>query len=656
MHRIGPILLCLILAWSAVALASEDEDVFTQGEIVVTGKKLPAEHTATMQEIDAADIEAMGATNVAEALQAAAAARVDTAPTSLSANGKQEHLAGLRGFDPRNVLILIDGVPIYEPYFRVLDLRQIPVGDIAKIKIMKGPTSVLYGPNALGGVINIITKKGGGPARGHVDASYGDVETYRANASVHGGAGDFEYFMAPGFAKSDGFRVSRDFDETRNEDGGVRFNSDYRDFYLSGKAVWTRAAGGLSLSANHYEFDGGVPFSMEAVEPSTLWRKHWRKTGAALHGDWAPADYLFVRGNAFYTRFYNTITTYTNTDMSCVAADGDAVSTYDNDVFGYHFLPTLIFGRAQNLALMAHYKQDKVSIQDETGAKWYDYGAETYCWGGQYGLSIGDFNFTAGGAYNFFRRTETPDEDLGEDNGAVDWQTGLAWAPFTAIEFHGGAAKKSAFPDLRSLYGSQGNPELESESALNIDAGLRASLGDVARVSSTYFQSYIEDLIGKKEMGNEFTYENIDEAEIRGVESALNLNLGDGVFRLGLAHTYMDTKDLRDDRNLAKLDFRPEHTASVDGRLNWPKNTHLAVQYYYVGEREYEQPSKDRNIMTMPEYGITNARLSQAIPIDDTTAAKVFIEAKNLFDVYYESAPEKCAPGRMLSGGLAFEF
>ena len=654
------LILCVLMliapSYSKASNDEEDDSAFTQGEIVVTGKRLPAEHTATMQEIDAEDIKAFGASNVAEALQAATAMRVDTAPTSLSANGKQEHLAGLRGFDPRNVIILIDGVPIYEPYFRVLDLRQIPVSDIAKIKIIKGPTSVLYGPNAMGGVINIITKRGGGPARGHIDASYGDVESYSANASVRGGAGAFEYFMAPGFTKSDGYKISDDFDETRNEDGGVRFNSDFRDFYLSGKAAFVKGPGGLALSANHYEFDGGVPFSMEAIEPATLWRKHWRKTGAALHGDWSPTDYLYLKGNAFYTRFFNTITTHTDTTMSSVATNGDAVSTYDNNVFGYHFLPTLLFGKAGALTLMAHYKQDKVGIQNESGAKWRDFGAETYSWGGEYGLGLGSFNMTAGGAYHFFRKTETPQEDLGEDEGAFDWQTGLAWAPHHVIEFHTGAAQKSAFPDLRSLYGTQGNPDLRPESALNIDAGFRAAFAESLFLSSTFFQSYIEDLIGKKETGNEYSHENIDEAEITGVESALDLHVAKGVFNIGFAHTYMDTKDLRDERNLDRLDFRPEHTASVDARLNWPANTSVALQFFYVGERQYEEPSKDRDIETMPEYGITNARISRRIPLDQASSAEIFLSGKNLFDIYYESAPEKCAPGRMLSGGLSVEF
>jgi outer membrane cobalamin receptor len=657
-----PFLLVVLLALPCAVAAGEDEDdtdapVFTPGEIVVTGKRSPAERTATTQEITAEDIKALGATNVAEALQLATGLRVDSAPSALSSNGKQESLASLRGFDARSVIVLIDGIPVYEPYFRVLDLRQIPVGDVAKIKIIKGPTSVLYGPNALAGVINITTKRGSGPPRGHVDVGYGDVETYRAGASASGGVGEFDYFLAPGYAKTDGFPVSGDFTATRNEDGGLRTNSDFVDYYANGKVGWQRGLHGLSLSAGHYAFEGGVPFSMEAVEPGTLWRKFWRKTSIAAYGETAPVDFLLLRGKAFYTRFYNTIESYTDVTMSAVADAGDGVSTYDNDVFGYQVLPEFILGRFGTITLSNLYKQDRVHIQDERGGQWFDFGAETVSGGAEYGVPVADFSFVAGAAYNFYRRVETPTDDLGEDDAAIDYQAGLAYAPLAQLSFHAAGARKTAFPDLRSLYGSQGNPDLDSESAYNVDAGFDARPIPALGLSSTWFYSQIDELIGKKEMGNEFTYENIDEARITGVESAVDTRLFGRWLFLRAAHTWLQTRDLRESRRLERLDFRPEHTASFDGRLHAPFGLSLSAQFLYVGERQYEQPSAARETRALPPYGVTSARLAQRVAWDaGRTSAEFFVEGKNLFDVYHEAAPEKPSPGRSLFGGVSLDF
>ncbi|MHA1568929.1 MAG: TonB-dependent receptor plug domain-containing protein [Alphaproteobacteria bacterium] len=665
------IIFTLLLPLCAVAQADEGEDdeeeevaepgesdiVFTPGEIVVVGRRTPAEMTGTVTEIDAEDIRQLGAQNAADALRIITGTRVDAAPTSLSANGKQEQLASLRGFDARHVIVLIDGVPMYEPYFRVLDLRQIPVGDIAKIKVIKGPTSVLYGPNALGGVINIITKRGAGRPRGHFDASYGDVQTFLGNASALGGYRNWEYFVSSGFAAGDGFRIAEDFGATRNEDGELRENSDYRDLVLAGKLGYFNGLNGLAISANHYQFEGGVPFSMEAIEPGTLWRKKWRKTSVAMHGELTPTDYLYIRARAFYTRFFNTITTYTDTSMSAVAVDGDAVSTYDNDVFGYILMPELLMDEWGTLTFSLLYKNDQVSIQDEDGAEWYDFAAETYSGGAEYGVHFFRFDFTAGAAYHFYRRYETPEEQLGEDNDAVDYQAGLAYAPAAGLTLRIAAAHKSAFPDLKTLYGSQGNPDLKPEYAYNFDAGVRFNMWAPLTLEATYFYSDITDLIGKRDLGNEFFYENIDEATLSGLESSLGFTFFDDQLYLGANHTYLQTTDEREERKLKSLDFRPEHMFNLDGRMYMPWGTTLSVQFYYVDERQYEVPGNERNVRTMPEYGLTNARLGHTFAWDEgRTSCELFFQGYNLFDVYYEQAPEKASAGRTLMAGLALDF
>jgi outer membrane cobalamin receptor len=658
LRRLAAILLSLLIALEYGVVYADDQALaFKQGEVIVYGERTPAEVIGASQILTEKDIRALGARNVAEVLQAAVGLRIDTAPTSLGGNGKHESLVSLRGFDPRNVIVLIDGVPVYEPFFRVLDLRQIPVADVAKIKIVKGATSVLYGPNALAGIINIITKKGDGPPKARIESGYGDVNRYDAGGTVRGGANGFEYVFTPGFETSDGYRISDDFEKTRNEDGGLRENSDYTDYYLSGKVGWTKAANSIALSANHYGFEGGVPFNMEAIEPSTLWRKDWQKTGAALHGELAPSDFFYARARAFYTRFYNTITTYEDSTMSAVLDDGDAVSTYDNDVAGAILMPQFLLGKAGTITLSGIYKIDLTSTQSELGAQWLDFGAETWSAAAQYEAAVSIVRFTGGVAWHFFRRTETPGDVLGKDNEAIDWQAGAAVVPLPWLEIFAAVAQKSAFPDLRTLYGSNGNPDLKPEYALNIDAGVRANPIPQLGLETGWFYSEVTDLIGKRELGNEFTYENVDNATITGIESAVSLSFFQGAFTTRLSHTYMDTTDDREDRNLKSLDFRPEQMAFTDARVRLPFGTALSAQYAYTGERKYEEPSRDREVKTLPEVGLFNARLSQIVTWDENeTSCEFFVEGKNLGDVYYEQAPQKASPGRMIRAGLAFEF
>lgn len=645
--------------WQPLYAGQEEEPapVFYQGEVIVTGEKTAAENIGSIEEINEADIKATGARNVAEALRLAAGIRVDTAPTSISSNGKGEWLGSLRGFDPRNVVVLIDGIPVYEPFFRVLDLRQIPVGDIAKIKIIKGPTSVLYGPNALAGVINIITKKGSGDLRGHVDGSYGTGETFLGNGSVLGNFKGFEYFFSPGFEKSNGFVMSEDFTKTRNEDGGLRKNSAYFDYYLSGKFGYGKGANSIALSVNHYEFSGGVPFSMEDPDPSTLWRKLWRKTSVAIHGELSPVDFFYAKGKVFYTRFFNTITTYEDTSMSSIVDDGDAVSTYDNDVAGFILMPQFIMGKGGAITLSSLYKYDQVSIQNEAGAKWLDFGAETFSEAAEYQLSISGVDLQLGAAYNYYRRTETPSSDLGEDNEAFDYQAGIAYTPVEMFTLRSAVAGKSSFPDLKTLYSANGNPDLRPERALNVDTGFRLNPISMVSLEAVGFYSDIKDLIGKKDDGNSYTFENIDTAQIYGVESTLRLNFFEGIFSIIANHAYTKTHDGRANRKLESLDFRSEHKVVADGRVSAPFGTNFALQYIFTGPRKYELSGKNPKVKTLPEYGTFDAKLWQTIRWNENkTSCDLFIDVNNIGDVYYEVSPERPAPGRSIFGGVAFDF
>ena len=662
--RVRPVFVILLLIAPVLAagvFAEEAEDdsgtVFQLSEIVVEGTQDPAQAVQTVQEITADDIRATGARTVADAIRLAVGTRVDTAPTSLGGNGKQESLVSLRGFDPRDVIVLIDGVPTYEPYSRMLDLKQIPAADIAKIKIIKGPAGVLYGPNGLGGVINIVTKKGAGRTKGHVEGSYGDVDTFYGAGSVLGAKNGFTYYFAPQFEKSDGWRISDDFDKTRNEDGGLRENSDSTDFALSGRFGYEAPGGSVSVAAGHSEYDGGVPFSMEAIDPSTLWRERWEKTTVSLHGDALATDYFYLRGAAFFTRYYNTITTYEDTTVSQIVDDGDAVSTYDNDVSGAMLMPEFDLGGGGTITLSGIYKLDRAKTQDAHGAKWNEYGAETYSGAAQYAVRVSIVDLSAGAAYHFHRRTKTPGEDLGEDNGAFDATAGVAVTPLNWLTIYAAGARKTSFADLRSLYGSSGNPDLEPELAWNVDAGVRLAPIDELGLEAAWFYSDVTDLIGKRDTGNEFTLENVDEATILGVEAIADVSALDGILGGSVGYTYLKTRDERPERNLESLDYRPESTLSVDLRVRAPWGTNLSAQYQYVSKRRYEKAGRGHVVAALPEYGLVDLRLGHVFSWnEDRTQLELYARAANLFDTYYQMAPDRASPGRMLEAGVIVDF
>ena len=156
----------VVILVSGVCLAQDtQDDVFSLGEIIVEGSS-GVQDIAMNTTVTAEDIRMTGAVNAAEALDYVPGVNVVT-------TSKGEKNINIQGFGQRDVLVLIDGVPYYETKNGPLDLQHIPAGIISRIEVTKGASSVLYGPNALGGVVNIITRKGIKGTSGKVTAEGG---------------------------------------------------------------------------------------------------------------------------------------------------------------------------------------------------------------------------------------------------------------------------------------------------------------------------------------------------------------------------------------------------------------------------------------------------------------------------------------------------
>ncbi|MGA7828980.1 MAG: TonB-dependent receptor plug domain-containing protein, partial [Geobacteraceae bacterium] len=199
--------------------SSDDAPTFSLGEVIVSANKPAVEAAGTVEEVTAADIEASGARNLSEA--------IDLLPgVNIRTGGDGVPRIDLRGFKTRHVVLLLDGVPYNSAFDQQFDPTLIPVEDIARIKVTKGPSSVLYGQGGLGGVINIITKKGTKKTRAMAGLEMGDHEPYRVKASLGTGAGKFDVFVSGSATKQNSFPLSDDFKATTLQQSGYRVNSD----------------------------------------------------------------------------------------------------------------------------------------------------------------------------------------------------------------------------------------------------------------------------------------------------------------------------------------------------------------------------------------------------------------------------------------------
>jgi outer membrane cobalamin receptor len=676
-HLLTALMLCCPCFLSHALAGEEDaqkneDKVFELGEIVVTEKAPAAESVTTVTERTREDFQAWSDYSVADALMGIPGGEVTLAPGGLSGNGKQESLIRLRGFETTDVMIMIDGMPLTEPNMKRVDLNQLILDNVAKIKIIKGPSSVLYGPNTAGGVINIVTQEGD-EFRTSLDQRFGDYKSFRTIGHNRGIVGPVRYTLGGSYDRSDGFPISRDFEGTPNQPGTLRENSDYERYNLAGRLSTDLGnRGSLALAGGYYNFDGGVPYDMIDPFPSTLWRKEWDRWYLNGAGDYAFNDNLGLKAQLFYDSFDNKIATYTDTSFEEIASDGKAISTHDNSLFGYFLNPYWDLGRWSYLRAGIRYQKDDVSIQSNIGDPWRDYAAETYSFSLEDEIRFLDqLRFVAGVGYNLYRPLKSGGsaKGPGDDVDAVDFQTGLLYTPWSFLEAHASVGRKTSFPTMRQLYGEpNGDPNLSEQTAMLYEIGVDVNYKpNYPYGSLALFRSDVDNLIGKKELppdpldptSPEWKYENVDEAVMRGLELALSWVPIDPLF-LGCTYTLLDTEDKRPERALKDLDFRPRHIFSVQARYQSSFGLSVNSRYTYTSSQKYEEEgiAPLQIIKTLPDRGVWDIHLSQKFPFRPfpDKYVEVFLDVNNILDEYYEQDPFRAAPGRMVWGGIRGEF
>ena len=166
--------------------AGAAQGVFELGTVEVVGSPLPspdpAESVVKVEDLRRFNRDTLGA------------AVVLTPGMNLSRNSRNEDIVYLRGFDVRQVPLFIDGIPAYVPYDGYVDFGRFTTFDLAEIRVAKGAASLLYGPNTLGGAINLVSRKPKNSLEGDLKAGVGGggLQTYAVNVGSNQGLWYFQ--------------------------------------------------------------------------------------------------------------------------------------------------------------------------------------------------------------------------------------------------------------------------------------------------------------------------------------------------------------------------------------------------------------------------------------------------------------------------------
>jgi len=534
----------------------------------------------------------------------------------------------LRGAESDHTLVLVDGVELNDPAApsRGPILTHLTLDNVERIEVLRGPQSGVWGSDAIGGVINIVTGSGEGPPRGSLSAEGGSFDSARTRFDVSGSAGPLRYALGGSFLDTEGFSAM----EPGDEDDGYRNATGSARFELAlGEDV------DLDLVLRHTdartEFDegGNEKGPHTDVEQSVVrFAPRWR----LFEGLWEQE--LGVR----YARHERD-------------TDGSFPSVVEGELFGLSWRHDLRLFEDQTttLGLEGEWEEADVSGSFTTLADsartWSAYLQQQFAWGQRVFGTLG-----------------ARFDDHSEFGSALTYRGALGYRiPETGTTLRASYGTGFKAPSLTQLdpevFG--GNPDLDEERSEGFDVGVEQRLwNDRVTVGVTYFHNWFDDLIESVfDPGlGEFLNANVDEARALGVETFADLRLTDAI-RLRVHYTHTDTEAEGQPEGFgleegAPLLRRPEHKAGLGLDTRWLDGRgDLAVQVEWVGGREDLDPTTFATVRTDDHVVV---ELRGGFQVLDWL--RVFARVENLFDEDYQDVLGFGTAGISGYGGLEVRF
>jgi len=623
--------------------------VYTLGEIVVTGERVGVESIGTVREITDVDIARRHARTLDQALELLPGLDIRTGTDGVPR-------VDLRGFRSRHVLLMLNGIPFNSAFDGQFDPSIIPVENIAKIKVSYGNHSVLYGQGGLGGVINVITKKGTEGIQGEARMEGGERHRNLGSLSVSGAKGGLDAFVSGSFLDSDGFKVSDDFEPTSEEDGGLRENSDRNNknlFANVGYAPNDNWQIGVVANTITGEF-GKPPITINDNTDIFASRPKYVRVddydgfsgqisiNGNLPGPFGMRGWLFSNRldedeNRYDDNQYNSMdkkNSFANKNTTKIHG-GTLQTSADLEKMG---LFTLAFsGEKQDFEFDSVIQN--VSSSDDWSVKVYSAALE-------YEVSPFDkFGLVFGYSHHWL------DKDSGDNDDDSGLLAGVHYDIFENTRIRGSVARKIRFPSIRQLYGvDEGNPDLTPEKSYNYELGIEQRFFEHTTLSLTGFYIDVQDYIEKIPPTD--TFQNNDEYRFQGVElTAENRYFKNLWLRAG--YTFMDTEDKSPDTEKEELQYRPEHKLTFETQYVFDFGLSAYAGVIYVADQYFYSRTTPLEKKKLNDYTLVNLKLEQAIL---KSGLRIYLGVDNVFDEDYEEAYGFPRAGRTVYGGARINF
>jgi len=608
MTRMPAIIFILVLAGSATLMAQDNHVPYYELDpVVVTGSRIPchlSESPYSVSVITREEIAILPADNISDVLKHVSGVDV----RQRGVHGVQADVS-IRGGSYEQTLIMVDGVNISDPQtgHHNMDL-PVNLNDIERIEIVKGPASRTYGPNAVGGVINIITRDvDGNSFEGH--GAYGEYGYYDLGAQAALSLDKVADRLSASRRYSSGYLGGKDSDfdiKTIN----------YKSMLKTGSSTFRLGLGFTDKDFGAYKFYsdtfpdqrektetflvyGNAELKMADMEvtPRIHWRHHKDEFKININGVWNANEH---RTDVFGAQ----VNTLINSGLGTTSIGGQAeLEDMESSSLGDH-------DRGREAVFFEHrfYPCDRLTVGVGTSAVHYS------SWGWEY----------------------WPGADM-----SIELRDGLTW--FTSFE------KSFRVPTYTELYyvtpANQGNPGLYPEKSWTGETGLRwLTKGITANFSLFYRDS--EDVIDWTRRPGETTWRaaNIGTVRTKGGEAGITFYpqsffTVNWLSSAGIAYTYLDS-----DRNTQGMESKYaldylRHQINGSVVFTWLPSLKQVIKARYGNRMEGDT------------YTVVDTRLTYTL-----SHYELFLEATNLFNENYIESGFPPMPDCWIIGGIKFNW
>ncbi|MBE0618373.1 MAG: TonB-dependent receptor [Proteobacteria bacterium] len=588
--------------------------VATLEPVVVTATRTPrqvSEVAPSVTVISAEEIQSTGAQRLQEVLR-------DVVGVNVVENGPPGSLAtvSIRGSEAQQVLVLLDGIRLNSPQLGQFDLANLPVSlaQIERIEVLRGPASALYGSNALGGVVQIVTRRPEAEPRTSLSWSEARRDDREVSFSTGRKLGPLGFRLGAAQQHSQGYRENSDLDQT-TFDGLLSLDLP------SGFS--------LEASAFHLRKENGVPGPEGWESPDARQKDDNTSAMLSLTGPTGPVT---LTGRAVYDRFHNTY------------EDPGAWTPIDDDhlaeSLGGELQADTRLGIQEATVGGEFYRDflDSSANGARDQSRWAVFGQDTVEVTSWASLLLG----VRYDAHSDFRNEWSP-------------RASLLVSRWEATQVRASVGRAYRAPTFNDRFWpfdgyAQGNPDLDPETAWEYELGVTQDLGRWGSVTIAGFRRDAKDLIDwqAEDPTDPFSVwspVNVGQSRTWGAESGSNVNLGRQV-TLGANYTYLHAVD-RDTGAL--LPGKPRHQASahVDVTPLWDLSVRLTGRY----ARYADAPTRDN-----PAYTVFDLRLARPFFVADAVELDVTAGVENFFDRDYELNPGYPMPPRTWRAGVTATF